>query len=157
MPNIDDYETPSDYFAALHKLNQILLDNIKAQLPELTRYVEAINRSDDGVYRFYHQSFKVYKLQRYTERMVSILRDLAPEGTTICNPYFLKIVKAGTGKQWQLSHNDRWLQHTRPIVEAFLHCCWFLNVAVRYGNELEVAPTSLPSGWAALLYLYGLR
>jgi hypothetical protein len=46
---------------------------------------------------------------------------------------------------------------TRPIVEAFFHARFFLEMAVRYGNELDKAPHMLPSGWAALFYLYELR
>lgn len=138
--------------------HQALLDRIKSQLPELTRYVEHVNKLEDPVYRFYHQSFKVYGLQEVTERMVAALADLAPEGMAITNKYFLKIIKDGTGKKWDLSHNGRaWMKHTRPIVEAFFHAKYMLNMAVKYGHELETAPVGVPSGWAALLYLYGCR
>ena len=58
---------------------------------------------------------------------------------------------------FELEHNRRWLEVTRPIVEAFLHARFFLDMAVRYGKELEAPPTLLPNGWAALLYLYQLR
>jgi hypothetical protein len=54
-------------------------------------------------------------------------------------------------------HNARWLETTRPIVEAFFHARYFLEMAVRYGRSLEAPPTLMPSGWAALLSLYGLR
>jgi hypothetical protein len=30
-------------------------------------------------------------------------------------------------------------------------------MAVKYGRELEYPPRVMPSGWAALLYLYNLR
>jgi len=30
-------------------------------------------------------------------------------------------------------------------------------MAVKYGAELDEPPMPLPSGWAALLYLYNLR
>jgi hypothetical protein len=42
-------------------------------------------------------------------------------------------------------------------VEAFLHTQYFLEMAVRYGRQLEHPPRHLPSGWAAFLYLYNLR
>lgn len=48
------------------------------------------------------------------------------------------------------------VRHTRPILEAFFHARFFLEMAVRYA-DLPGPPTSLPSGWAALLYLYELR
>ena len=43
------------------------------------------------------------------------------------------------------------------IVEAFLHARYFLEMAVRYGQELKHPPALLPSGWAALLCLFELR
>jgi hypothetical protein len=32
-----------------------------------------------------------------------------------------------------------------------------LNMAIKYGKELDEVGVFLPSGWAALLYLYDLR
>ena len=52
--------------------------------------------------------------------------------------------------------NTIWNHHTRPILEAFFHARFFLEMAVRYA-DLPVPPNPLPSGWAALLYLYELR
>ncbi len=52
--------------------------------------------------------------------------------------------------------NPDWARHTRPILEAFFHARFFLEMAVRYAG-LEKAPTTLPSGWAALLCLYRIR
>ncbi|MGZ5544922.1 MAG: hypothetical protein ACXWIU_09620 [Limisphaerales bacterium] len=54
-------------------------------------------------------------------------------------------------------HNEIWLETTRPIVEAFFHARYFLEMAVNYGRELEYPPHVMPSGWAAFLYLYNLR
>ncbi len=145
-------------FVDRYNKSQLLLENIKSQLPEMTSYIEHVNKLEDPIYRFYHQSFKVYNLQDYTLRMVGILQDLAPEDVAIVNKYFLKIIKDGTGKIFDFSHNGKpWMKHTRPIIEAFFHSKYMVNMAVKYGNELDTAPMSLPSGWAALLYLYGLR
>ena len=44
------------------------------------------------------------------------------------------------------------------MLEAFWHADYMLRMAVRYGREeLDQAPSLLPSGWAALLHLYGIR
>ena len=107
------------------------------------------------MYRFYHQSYKVYGMQHATMAIVSALHALAPE--LELNPWFKEIVAAGTNKQFEYEHNKRWLEVTRPMVEAFFHAKFFLDMAVRYGKELEAPPSLLPSGWAALLYLYQLR
>ncbi len=72
------------------------------------------------------------------------------------HPWFVEIVWAGTGKAFQRADNERWLEVTRPILEAFFHARFFLEMAVRYG-DLEVPPNPLPSGYAALLYLFGMR
>jgi len=96
----------------------------------------------------------VYFLQEQTKSIVAALRDLAP-GRPL-NPWFLEIVTQGTGHQFAAEHNSRWTEVTRPIVEAFFHARFFLEMAVRYSN-LESPPRPLPSGYAALLYLYGLR
>jgi len=53
--------------------------------------------------------------------------------------------------------NQRWGAATRPILEAFFHARYFLEMVCRYGRELNEPTDSLPSGWAAVLYLYGLR
>jgi len=109
---------------------------------------------EDPVYRFYHQSFKVYHVQQQTKSIVAALADLAPRRPL--NEWFLAIVKMGTGKTFAMEDNSRWLETTRPILEAFFHARFFLEMAVRY-SHLESPPRPLPSGYAALLYLYGLR
>lgn len=105
--------------------------------------------------KFYRQSFKVYDLQRHTKAIVAALRDLLP-GRPL-NEWFMKIVGEGTGKKFAMEHNDRWLEETRPILEAFFHARTMLQFIVRYGREFESEPVRLPSGWAAVLYLYDLR
>jgi hypothetical protein len=56
-----------------------------------------------------------------------------------------------------MEDNRRWLEATRPIVEAFFHARYFLDMACKYGELLDAPPNLLPSGWASLLYLYDLR
>jgi hypothetical protein len=137
---------------------QRLFTNLKASLAELELLLAASSdhwRYEDGVYRFYHQSFKVYALQSTTAAIVSALQALAPDRKL--NEWFMQIVGEGTGQAFKMEHNRQWLTATRPIVEAFFHARFFLEMAVRYGKELSAPPTMLPSGWAALLYLYNLR
>ena len=137
-----------------------LLANIQAKLPELVKLLKEVSSHwvyEDRVYRFYHQSFKVYDIQEHTKRIVETLWDLSPEGATR-NPYLEEILQAGaSGKRFEDSHNKDWTTHTRPFVEAFFHAKFFLEMAVKYGKELKEAPEMLPSGWAALLYFYNMR
>ena len=132
--------------------------NLKGALPELEALVEESNSDwvyEDCVYRFYHQSFKVYLLQESTLRIVEKLRALAPDREF--NKWFAQIIADGTGKTFAMEDNENWLHVTRPILEAFFHSKYFLEVAVKYGRKLQYPPRAMPSGWAAFLYLYNLR
>ncbi len=138
---------------------QALFATIKAQLPALEELLARVNGHwtyEDGVYRFYHQSFKIFgRLQDPTLAIVAALQELAPDREL--NEWFRQIVAEGTGKTFKNEDNEKWLEVTRPIVEAFLHARFFLEMVVKYGRELDAPPNMLPSGWAAVLYLYGLR
>src|SRR3989442_14575536 len=55
--------------------DQSLLDSIKAKLPSLEELVFLFNfEYEDGVYRFYHNLFKVYNLQDLTVKAVDVSR-----------------------------------------------------------------------------------
>jgi hypothetical protein len=143
---------------AIQQSHQALLDSIRARLPELEGLMRAMGREyEDRLYRFYDQSNKVYYLQADTGRAAEMFREIGREVGRVLNPWFEEIVLAGTGIKFDISHNDDWLRHTRPIVEAFLHAKYFVEMMAKYGRELDAAPNMLPSGWAAVLALYGLR
>lgn len=135
-----------------------LLRAVHAALPKLQELLGEYDSHwgyEDPIYRFYCGSFKVYWLQDATKKIVAALRKLSPRRKLAAS--FTTIVKRGTGKRWEHEHNQRWDQETAPIVEAFLHARYFLEMAVRYGQELKHPPALLPSGWAALLCLFELR
>lgn len=77
------------------------------------------------------------------------LQSLAPERPL--NKWFSEIVANGTGRDFNLEDNLRWTQCTRPILEAFFHARYLLEMICKYGREFEEPPTVLPSGWAAVL------
>ena len=138
---------------------KLLLDNMRQHLPALKQLLETMNDHwgyRDGVYRFYHGSFKVYGLQRFTTDAVAALSRLAPDGEPLCD-MFNEITKAGTGRTFKYEDNQHWVEVTAPIVEAFLHARYFVEMAVKYAEELTEPPQSMPSGWAAVLCLYDLR
>jgi hypothetical protein len=135
-----------------------LLANMAAALPQLEELLAAVNGHwvyEDGVYRFYHQSLKVFYLQETTEKIVAALRALAPHWEL--NEWFLQIVREGTGKEFTLEMNTRWMEETRPIVAAFFHARFFLEMVCKYARIVTEPPEVLKSGYAAILYLYGLR
>ena len=136
---------------------QALFANLQAQLPELEMLLRQCSNHwgyEDPIYRFYHHSFKVYGLQDETVKIVQALQGLAPP--LALNEQFL-IVAEGTGKVFIPKDNRNWGAVTRPILEAFFHARFFLEMTVKYGKKLKAPPLSLPSGWAAVLYLYNLR
>ena len=137
---------------------QLLLSNIKQRMTELETLLERARSHweyEDYVYRYYHGSFKVFGVQTMTTQIVAILRDLLP--SVELNRRFLGIIAEGTGKRFTEETNANWDVATRPLLEAFFHARFMLEMAIEYGRKLECPPQMLPSGWAALLYLYGLR
>ena len=135
-----------------------LFKNLKNELPVLEKLLEDCSGPwgyEDPIYRFYHQSYKMYHLQGQTIEIVSKLQVLLPD--VPLNEWFMQIIKEGTEKSITGEDNRNWLALTRPIVEAFFHARYFLEMAVKYGKELDSLPRLLPSGWAAFLYLYNLR
>src|SRR3989442_3100971 len=88
---------------------QTLLANLKSRKAKLVALLESCSDHwgyEDPIYRFYHHSFKVFHLQKDTEKIIAALRDLLPEQPL--NDWFLHIVAEGTGKKFELSMNERW-------------------------------------------------
>ena len=135
-----------------------LLVKLRRALPQLEELLAIYSSHwgyEDAIYRFYYMSFKVYRLQEATEDMVAALQALLPKCPL--TKRLQQIVMEGTGKKFELEVNARWLVETRPIVEAFFHARYFLELAVRCGRRLKRRPRSLPSRCVGLLCLYDLR
>lgn len=108
-----------------------LLRAVQEALPSLESLLDEVNgewQYEDGIYRFYHQSWKVYYLQSWTERIVEALRALAPHRPL--HEWFQEIVAQGTGRSFETDRHIDWPQATRPILEAFFHARYFLEMAV---------------------------
>lgn len=137
-----------------------LLANIKENSEEIGNLLFKLDKKwglEDYFYRLYHHSFKTYAAQSTTEEIVELLKKLDPKEEPALNPMFLSIVYRGTGKKWESDHNGEWEKHTVPMLQALFHARYFLELAHKYGGILEKAPNTLPSGWAAVLYLYCIR
>lgn len=138
--------------------DQELLNAIHSYFPDLERLLVPFQvMYEDGIYRFYHHSFKVYQLQAYTSNAVDIFKRIADANSNQLCEWFEQIVAAGTGITWEPEHNHSWTVTGRPIVEAFLHAKYFLEMLIKYGREMIEAPGMLPTGWAAILELYNQR
>jgi hypothetical protein len=71
---------------------QALLANLKASLPKLEKLLDECSDHwgyEDPIYRFYHQSFKVYALGHTTKRIVSALQELSPDRPL--NEWFIRL------------------------------------------------------------------
>ncbi|MEO7660467.1 MAG: hypothetical protein ABIV48_12710 [Pyrinomonadaceae bacterium] len=135
-----------------------LLSNIKAKRDEL----ESLHRSltdlePELVYRFYHQSFKVFWFMKRVESAKSLFTEFAPDGKTL-NPWFFQIVDGAINAEFNDEiTNKNWLAETRPILEALWHCKFFVEQMLSAADTLDKTPMTLPYNWAAVLYLYNLR
>ncbi len=148
----------NSYVQSRVQKDQALLEAIKANLPQLQSLLTVfLDEYQDGVYRFYHQSFKVYSLQEHTLKAIKIFKTIAESTNSQLNRSFDAIVASGTGVQFSLDHNKDWMLNTRPIVEAFLHTKYFLEMMVEVVGEMDSAQTILPGGWASILELYQQR
>ena len=80
-------------------LESTLLQNAKQQLPQLKELLKQMDSEwgiEDGVYRFYHGSYKVYHLQGLTLEICKLLEALLPSRPL--NAVFRAIVADGTGR-----------------------------------------------------------
>ena len=139
------------------RLERLLLVRLKEQKIALTEMLARLGSHwtyEDGFYRFYHISHKVYAVQGATLSAVELLRNLMPERKL--NLLFDEIIRNGTGKEFELAHNENWQTHIRPMLEALSHAKFMVEMAVRYA-DLPEPPQPMPSGYAALLYLFDLR
>jgi len=145
----------------VRKMNA-LLKNIKKNMPELEKMMESATDHwdyEDKVYRYYHHSFKVYWVQDITKSIVKLLSKISPhkDKTKFCNLFQVILDEGCSGLEFKLEHNHDWANTTRPLLEAFFHAKYFLEMAIKYGKKYEEAPQMLDSGWASLLCLYNLR
>ncbi len=136
-----------------------LLHRIKARLPELEELARTLEETEeDGVYRFYHRSCKVYYLQDPVKEAFAVIKEIGGEADP---PHFdyARIVEAGTVHDFQGERtNANWDVETKPILEAFWHTKYFIKMMVKYATELEtVEMPPLDYGMAAVLYLFELR
>ena len=153
--------TPEEAYEP-HKHKQVLVDTLltasRLALPDLEALLETILEDWnhwDGIYRFYHQSFKVYHLQALTLRISDALQALMP-GREM-NGLFQQVLTAGTGREFHNSDNRAWVPETLPVTAAYLHAKTFLEVAIRCAKTYDHVESSLPSDLALFLYLFDLR
>jgi hypothetical protein len=137
-----------------------LLARIKAHLPGLDEWMEDARDEwgvENAVYRFYHQSNKVFGYQSDIESGDKIIRSIGGESDPPTY-WYRQIVAAGTGRQMGETTNQNWFEETHAIVAALLHVAHLIALLARYGHEYDSVPENpIPVGWATLLELFELR
>ena len=139
-----------------HALAKLLLANIKSELDTIDKLAFSFEKAEtEFIYRFYHQSFKVFGYKELIRYTIPILEKLAPESQPL-NAWYREIVEHGLAQEFSDSTNKNWLSETQLLLNAFWHTSYFVR-HIRSASELEEAPEILPYDWAAVLYLYDLR
>ena len=151
------YKMNKDFWEEKEKKIDVLQKNIKENLHDLNNLLDEMKKVENWrIYRFYHHSFKIFYLQENTLQIVAALKKLNPhEDKELLNKWFLQIIEDGTGKKFSTDMNKRWLEETRPIVEAFYHAKYFLESIVDSGMENKTGIISERFG--SILHLYNLR
>jgi hypothetical protein len=138
------------------RINALFL-RIKSRLPELEELARDLEEAEeDGVYRFYHGSNKVFFLQDPVKAAFSLIKEIGGESDPP-NFEYARIVEAGTAHQFSKTTNANWEAETKPVLEAFWHTKYFINMMVKYAKELETVERLVQPGMAAVLYLFELR
>ena len=114
---------------------------------------------EDRVYRFYHASLKVFWLQDAISDTLKLLHKLSPRRRpNELDEYFIKIIEdAQKEGEFKREYNEDFSKHARPVLEAYFHCKYFIDMLVK-SLEFEENPRGgITSGWGAILELYNLR
>jgi hypothetical protein len=135
-----------------------LLSRIKARRDTLNSIHKSLTELEpELLYRYYHQSFKVFSFKEIIRRSKTSFEDLAPEGKPL-NEWFLTIINYALEAEFDgETTNKNWLAETRPLLEALWHCKFFVEQMLSSADSLDRAPMTLPYDWAAVLHLYNLR
>jgi len=129
---------------------RVLIKNLQKRRWALMLLLGQINSHweiEDTTYRLYHGSYKVMYAMEITARVLKELEGLYRYGWRRRNETFKKIMEEGLDP-----HGD-----PRRWIEAMFHARYFLEMALKYSKEVKKPLHMLPSGYASLLYLYGLR
>ncbi len=134
-----------------------LIISIKENIVDIKKlYNNFCEAEVDGIYRFYHQSFKVYNLQNHINEANNLFKKLEP-GSGV-NLWFYQIILDGTQKGFEMSDNQNWLIVIRPILEAFFHCKYFLEQLIFVESNYDKPQEGfISSEYASFLCLFNLR
>jgi hypothetical protein len=115
--------------------NALTLCSFGLKHASLTWEAMAEEVEENGVYRFYHGSFKVFNMQGPIKEAFKLIDEIGGEDDPPHFDYAL-LVKAGTENDFAGDRtNANWDAETKPILEAFWHTKYFINMMVKYGKS----------------------
>src|ERR1700676_3938422 len=120
-----------------HERINTLFHRIKARLQELEDVAATLEEAEeDGVYRLYHGSYKVFDLHDPVKAAFKLIKKIEVDSDP---PYSecARIVEAGTKHQFSATTNENWEAETKPILEAFWHTKYFINMMVNKRGDGE--------------------
>ena len=111
----------------------------------------------DTLYRFYHQSFKVYRAQELNQEALDLLRKLRSDRSTL-SPFLEELIAhASPTVQFAPEHNRAWVATVGPFLTLHLHL-HRIFVAMRTAlQQHERLPEILDDALALSLAALGLR
>src|SRR5437588_6564160 len=74
---MSEQKTAASIRSEYERRERSLLENLREHAAKLRELLDWVNDHwgyEDGIYRFYHQSFKVFQLQSYTQYIVAELK-----------------------------------------------------------------------------------
>ena len=103
-------------FQEKHSKANRLLANIKDQVERIRSVYDHFEREEpDLVYRYYHQSYKVFIMAALIENADKLFKELAPEGVVVSDTYS-EIAAGGIGKKFHDETNANWQTETLPMM-----------------------------------------
>lgn len=143
-------------------LAQELFRNAKNMLPEMQRIFKNITCPGGGlahyVYRFYHHSYKMYRVQEATSEMLSLFVRIDPKKVRAFAPEFDTIVNNGLDIEKAEWHNQCWNQIGNAMFLAFFHCKSVLEMLMWSVQQCTEAQNKwLSEPWAGCLSVFCLR
>jgi hypothetical protein len=104
------------------RINTLFL-RIKARLPKLEELARNLKEAEeDGIYRFYHGSNKVFFLQDPVKAAFTLIKEIGGEDDPP-NFEYARIVGAGIAHQFSETINANWEVETKPILRTRVALC----------------------------------
>jgi hypothetical protein len=100
--------------------------------------------------RYYSRSWNIYSSLKYTLDAAVLLDSLIP--TLALKPEYATLVNRVIGKRFIPEVNLRWEEETKPILEAYSHTIYMLNLVLTV--DLDVSEESLGYGISILYPMY---